>query len=312
MEQLFILINGVGLILNKIMILLTGSSGFLGSEILKALNKKKITSLSRSNSDYNFDLSISVPIFNNNFDTIIHAAGLAHIENPSILENNLFYQINVAGTNNLLKGLELIKIPKHFIFISSIAVYGLDSGENIKEDFPLLATDPYGQSKIYAEKLITEWCHHNNVLCTILRLPIIIGSNAPGNLRSIINAIKKGYYFNIIGNNAKKSMVLSYDIANFFKIIPNSPGIFNLTDGYNPSIIELTNLISLQLGLSKPSSLPPQLFKILAFIGDNLTYKFPFNSNKFSKLTNTLTFDDSKARNILNWNSNQVLKTFKL
>jgi len=294
------------------MILLTGSTGFLGKNILKNLSDLDILTLSRNNADYQVDLSKSIPNFNLKFNKVIHAAGLAHMNFKSDFDFNLFDKININGTNNLLLGLENSFIPDHFIFISSVAVYGITKGNFISEDSPLLAKDPYGLSKIKAEKIITEWCVENKVVCTILRLPLIIGPDPPGNLKDIIKSIKNHYYFNIQNNISKRSMVLADDIATLIKTIPNVSGVFNLTDGYNPSIIELTNLISRQLKVSKPIVLPIYFFKFLAFIGDNFFSRFPFNSLKLDKLTNTLTFDDSKARSQLRWQSKQVLENFNI
>lgn len=292
------------------MTLLTGSTGFLGKIILKYYNHIDIKTLSRSNSDYQIDLSKNIPKFIHKFNKIIHSAGLAHVNLKSTLDNNLFNKTNVDGTKNLLLGLEKSFIPEHFIFISSVAVYGISKGKNVSEDAPLLATDPYGLSKIKAEDLIIKWCKKHNVVCTIIRLPLIIGSNPPGNLRDIIKSIQNGYYFNIKNNISKRSMVLADDIGVFLKNIPKINGVFNLTDGYNPSIQELTILISNQIMVSKPFTLPLFYFKVLAYIGDNFFIRFPFNSSKLEKLTNTLTFDDSKAREILKWKPNQVLKSY--
>lgn len=67
----------------------------------------------------------------------------------------------------MLQGLEGSQTsPKAFIFISSVAVYGRENGINISEDAPLLAKDPYGLSKIQAEKLVLDWCVRNNVVHT--------------------------------------------------------------------------------------------------------------------------------------------------
>lgn len=292
------------------MTLLTGSTGFLGKIILKYYNHNDIKTLSRSNSDYQIDLSNNIPNFIHKFNKIIHSAGLAHVNLKNTFDNNLFNKTNVDGTNNLLLGLEKSFIPEHFIFISSVAVYGITKGNNVSEDSPLLASDPYGLSKIKTEELIKKWCNKHNVVCTIIRLPLIIGSNPPGNLRDIIKSIKNGYYFNIKNNFSKRSMVLADDIAVFLKNIPKINGVFNLTDGYNPSIQELTILISNQLKVSKPFTLPLFYFKVLAYIGDNFFIRFPFNSYRLEKLTNTLTFDDSKAREILKWKPKQVLKSY--
>jgi nucleoside-diphosphate-sugar epimerase len=101
-------------------------------------------------------------------------------------------------------------------------------------------------------------------------------------------------------------------VSFFLKNISKVNGVFNLTDGYNPSIIELTNFISKQLDVKKPLVLPLFIFKFLALIGDKIYTKFPFNSVKLEKLTNTLTFDDSKARTFLGWRPNEVLNSFFL
>ena len=50
-----------------------------------------------------------------------------------------------------MRGLEKSGVPKKFVFVSSVSVYGLDAGANINEEYPLLAKDAYGKSKIEAE-----------------------------------------------------------------------------------------------------------------------------------------------------------------
>ena len=145
---------------------------------------------------YQFDLSKNVPYFYDRFEIIIHCAGKAHLLPKTNQEIASFYSVNVLGTKNLLKGLTS-KLPKRFVFISSVSVYGLTQGENIPETHPLLAEDPYGKSKIEAEKIVENWCKENNVICTILRLPLLVGLNPPGNLGAMIRGIKKGYYFAI-------------------------------------------------------------------------------------------------------------------
>ena len=174
-------------------ILITGSTGFLGGIIRNDLqNDYSIFGLSRSNSEYNIQLQSNIPVFIEDFNIVIHSAGKAHIVPKCDKENSEFFEINVQGTQNLLKGIELNKVlPKSFIFISTVAVYGVDQGENINENTPLLANDSYGKSKIQAEKLVLEWCQKNNVICTILRLPLLVGDNPPGNLGAMIYGKKK-------------------------------------------------------------------------------------------------------------------------
>lgn len=289
-------------------ILLTGANGFLGKYILNSIkNNSNYKTLGRTNSDYLIDISKSVPKFKDHFDLIIHNAGKAHFIPKSEFEEKIFFNINVQGTLNLLEGLTNSYIPKYFIFISSVSVYGITNGHLIDETTPLLATDSYGLSKIQAEIIISDWCKKHNVICTILRLPLVVGSNPPGNLGSMIRGIQKGFYFNVAGGKAKKSMVLADDVSKIVLEVAEKGGTYNLTDGNNPTFFELSNIIASRFMKKKVLNLPLILAKLLALIGDVVGNKFPINSIKLTKIISTLTFDDSKARASFGWNPSKVL-----
>ena len=294
--------------------LLTGGTGFLGNFISKIISENNIiVTLSRKIGQYSICLDQKVPSFTNKFDLVIHAAGKAHSVPKTSLEEQAFFDVNFQGTQNLLKGLEKSQSQlKSFIFISSVAVYGKISGVNISEESPLLAQDPYGLSKIQAEQLVLDWCKRNNVICTILRLPLLAGANPPGNLGAMIKGIKRGYYFNIAGGRAQKSMVLASDVAQCILKVSEIGGIYNLTDGYHPTFNELSRTISLQLGRKFVPNMPLFFAKFFAKIGDLIGDKFPINSNKLSKIISPLTFDDTKARKAFGWNSSPVIEGFKI
>lgn len=289
-------------------VLLTGANGFLGKSIKeKFLNDHKVSDLSRSQGDYKYFLEKEIPIFKENFDLVIHSAGKAHSIPKSDLEKREFHDVNVVGTLNLLKGLENNELPKQFVFISSVSVYGQETGSNIDETHSLDAIDPYGVSKIEAEKIIIEWCKINHIVCTILRLPLLVGKRPPGNLGAMLKAIEKGYYFNIAGGKAKKSMVLIDDIASFIPIVAPIGGIYNLTDGIHPSFFELSFLISEK----EHFSLPLSVAKLIGKIGDIMGERAPITSLKVKKITSDLTFDDSKARKSLQWKPESILNYLK-
>ncbi|CAM3021553.1 NAD-dependent epimerase/dehydratase family protein [Flavobacterium succinicans] len=207
------------------MVLLTGVTGFLGKSLLDCLSGSfTIYGLSRSGRDYQCALEEDIPVFNQKFDLVIHAAGKAHSIPKTKEEKKEFYDINVVGTQNLLMGLEVSGVPKQLVFISSVSVYGKDQGVNIKEDSSLAAKEAYGLSKIEAEVMVMEWCEKHSVVCTVLRLPLLVGVNPPGNLGAMIKGISKGYYFNIGGGKAKKSMVLVEDVAAFIPVIASIGG----------------------------------------------------------------------------------------
>lgn len=293
-------------------LLFTGGSGFLGKNIIKKLEDYGflISTLGSNSGDYVCNLSNSIPLLKEKFDIILHAAGKAHSIPKSEADRQQFYDVNVKGTINLLAGLKDSSLPKQFVYISSVSVYGREQGFNITEDFPLEAKDAYGLSKIKAEKIVQKWCHEHNVVCTILRLPLLVGKNPPGNLGAMIKGVTRGYYFNIGGGKAKKSMVLAEDVAAFIPTIANIGGVYNLTDGYHPSFFELSSVIALQLKKSTPFNLPEFLAKGIGVIGDLLGSKAPINSLKLKKITSDLTFDDFKAQSV-GWKPRSVLEWYQ-
>jgi nucleoside-diphosphate-sugar epimerase len=294
-------------------VLLTGGNGFLGRYIYTELSKNcLITTISRIGSDINADLVSEFPELPS-VDLVVHCAGKAHFIPRTEWEKKLFFDVNVIGTSNLLKGLEQTETrPKSLVFISTVAVYGCDTGISINEEYPLEAKDPYGKSKLEAEHLIHKWCLENNVICTILRLPLLVGTNPPGNLGAMIRGIEKGYYFNIGSGKAKKSMVLAEDVAKIIPVVADIGGVYNLTDGYNPTFSELSCIMAKQLGKAMPFNLPIKLAYIVAKFGNLMGNSAPINTLKLSKLTSDLTFDDTKARKLLNWNPISILEGFKI
>ncbi len=296
-------------------ILLTGGNGFLGKAIHDYFSKNqndqvKILGIGME-CDYNINLATDSIIFQEYFDLVIHAAGKAHSVPKNGKEQRAFFDVNFEGTVNLLAALSY-NPPKSFIFISTVAVYGIESGTNINEFAELNANDPYGKSKIAAEKLIKDWCKENSTSCVIFRLPLLIGGNPPGNLATMIKGIRKGYYFNVNNGTARKSMVMVSDIAPAIHSAIGKSGIFHLTDGVHPSFNELSKVIALELGKKKVYNISRWIALIAAKTGDIFGKNFPINTSKLNKITADLTFDDSKARRELNWMPSSVLQNFKL
>lgn len=290
-------------------ILLTGSSGFLGKNLIEEISKKDLVyTLNRHSGDFICDLSKEIPKFNIEFDCVIHAAGCAHLVPVNSNDEKLFFNTNIYGTINLLKGLETNKTLNRFVFISSVSVYGLEFGQNINENHPLLAKDPYGLSKIESEKIILNWCSKNNVICTILRLPLVFGEYPIGNLGSMFNAIKKGFYFNIGGGQTKRSMVLASDVAKYIILASKVGGIYNLTDGCHPTFFDLSIKISKIYNKSRVYNIPIMLAYFIAFIGDLFGNLIPLNSFRLKKILLSLTFDDTKAKKSFGWNPMPVVK----
>lgn len=283
--------------------LLTGSSGFLGSILAAELCQHlELTTLGRSaKNDLVCDLAKESPILSQNFDWVIHNAGKAHVVPRTQQEIEAFWALNHQGTLRLLKSIDDIgHYPHGFVFISTIAVYGLDEGINITEDTPLNGNTPYALSKIAAEQAIQEWGAAHNVPVLILRLPLIGGPNPPGNLGLMERAMRRGRYVQIIGNTAQKSVVAAQDIARWLPGVLGQSGIYHLTDGIHPTFERIEQWMLNHTKGKVAVKLPSVLLRIAAGIGDILPF-FPLNTPKYRKLTASLTFSDEKARRDLGW-----------
>lgn len=288
---------------------MTGTTGFLGAVLASVLrNKQHEISTLASNGASRIDITRPFTLSNDNYDIVVHAAGKAHFLPRNERDKQEFYNVNYDGTKNLCQALEkLNRLPKSFIFISTVAVYGLDQGENISEEFPLNGNTPYADSKILAEEWLESWATDNHIELGILRLPLVAGPNPLGNLRAMIAGLKSGKYLSIGRADARKSMVWAEDIADIIPTLAEKGGIYNLTDGYHPSFRELEATIVNVLGYGKPLRIPIWLAKSLALFGDITGGYFPINSDKLTKISSTLTFDDSKARKELGWKPTGVL-----
>ena len=297
----------------KARLCLTGASGFLGQELLKELQKDfEVCTLGRqSRNDIVCDLAINQPALTGNYEVIVHNAGKAHMVPRTDEEIKAFFSVNVEGTKHLLSALDqLSNKPRSFIFISTIAVYGRDSGELIDEQHPLNGETPYAKSKIQAEQLIREWCAVNKVNYLILRLPLVVGAHPPGNLGAIIKAIQKGYYFKISNNQARKSAVLGKDVAQLIPKVLDKEGIYNLTDGEHPLFADIEQAIATGLGKKIKLSIPLSLLQIVAKFGDlfaGIGLPFPITSNRLQKMVVSLTFNDQKAQKELRWHPQPIL-----
>ena len=295
-------------------LLFTGASGFLGHNILPILKESyEVSTCGISPEDtIKANLAKEIPQLDKHYDIVLHACGKAHTVPRTDAEKKAFYDVNYQGTVNLCAALEKVGVPKSLIFISTVAVYGCESGEMITEDHPLNGNTPYAESKKMAEAYLTEWCSKHDVILGIMRPSLIAGVDAPGNLGAMVKGIKTGRYLSINHGKARKSVLMAEDIARLIPRLAEMGGIYNVCDSHNPSFGELEHLIATQLGKKDPVSVPYCIAKCLAVAGDLLGPKAPINSSKLKKITESLTFSNEKARKALNWEPLDVLHNYKI
>ncbi len=302
--------------------LVTGGSGFLGRHVVRRLAGagQLVTVLTRARehvpeaASVAGDLATLDPdVFGRaEFDAVYHVGGLAHTVPRSAAEGDRFRQVNAAGTAKLLAALEKARsLPESFVLVSTVAVYGAESGTLLDEDTPRAAADPYGASKREAEDLVAEWGSRRGVRVSVARLPLVAGARAPGNLGAMVRGIRRGRYLGVGDGSARRSMVLARDLAAVFPVMARGGGVYNLTDGHHPSFAELERALAAALGKRPPAHLPMAAASFAARVGDAgqrlLKRDLPFNTRRLSKMVSSLTFDDARARRELGWAPSRVV-----
>ena len=184
-------------------VLVTGGAGYIGShttvELLNAghevvcidnfMNskfeavKRVETITGKSVKFYEGDIrdrAILDKIFTENkIDAVINFAGLKAV-GESCAKPLEYYENNIEGLLILAFKMREYNV-KNLVFSSSATVYGAPHKLPIVEDFPLSATNPYGQTKLMIEQILADWCHSNaDASVSILRYFNPIGAHESG------------------------------------------------------------------------------------------------------------------------------------
>lgn len=147
------------------------------------------------------------------YDSILHVAGIAHQKETKENEE-LYYQVNRDLTQELaLKAKEAGVI--HFVFLSTMSVYGLDEGI-IDQHTLLKPKTHYGKSKLEAETFINELADESFKVA-ILRPPMIYGKRCKGNYQRLRNLVLKIPVFPKINN--QRSMIYIDNLSEFIRLI---------------------------------------------------------------------------------------------
>ncbi len=141
-------------------ILLTGSSGFIGSYLYRMLAAEGHATVGLSSSRSNTtDIAVNLldpaqvkgAIAGEHFDFLIHCAALAHGQTAPIGET--CFTANIKMTQNILEAIS--GKCSYVILLSSVAVYGEDGRrEEVGLNSELRPSDEYGKSKLQSEKIL--------------------------------------------------------------------------------------------------------------------------------------------------------------
>ena len=289
-----------------IKVMISGSNGFVGSNLKKYLLRKNyltssfdrndIKNILDDNNYLNSKLLIKklskVAIF-------IHCAGIAH---KPINKHDKKYikELNINLTKKIYSLCIKCRVNK-FIFISSSKVMGECSlnNEKFNESCIPIPNDYYALSKLKAENILQEIDNEFSTKLIILRPPIIYGPGVKGNFLTLIKGIYKGYPIPIVKNNKTRSFL---SINNFNSIINKcikedniNKIMYLISDDNDISIEELICRIAECLGKK------PRIIYIPNFVVEKII-KIIFKRIYF-KIYSSFNLDMEKFKDFYNWQS---------
>ena len=291
-------------------VLVTGATGFVGSELFSRLAiKERFCPLGavrhvkgnaqcvsvgdiRSDTEWNQALSSQ--------NVVVHTAARAHIMKDEIPDPLAEYRkVNVDGTLNLARQAAEAGVSR-FVFISSIKV----NGEQTRLDQPFTPEDApapedaYSISKMEAEQGLQALAAETGMEVVIIRPPLVYGPGVKGNFTSMIKLVEKGLPLPLGAIHNKRSLVALDNLVDLIIICIDHPAaanqVFLAGDGEDLSTTALLQGVARVMG--KPSRLVPVPAGLLMFGASVLGRKA-----MAQRLLGSLQVDISKARNLLGW-----------
>jgi len=294
--------------------LVTGSSGFIGDALFSNLYHKgykvkgtirgveKLSKIKTDNIFFNCNIDNNTDWSKilQNIDCIIHCAG----QNSDISifkKKNLrnYRKVNVDGTSNLAYQAAKSGVKK-IIFLSSIKVFEQNSETSFlfNNNSKTNSNDPYGISKIEAEKELMKISKKTGLEVTIIRPAIVYGKGVKGNFKRLMKLILKGVPLPFGAVKNKRSFISLDNLLDLIITSANHPKasgqVFLASDDYDLSSLELVSKIT------KAMNKPLRIFSI-----NSLLIRFFANiigkSSDVERLINSFQIDISHTKQILNW-----------
>ncbi len=191
-------------------ILITGANSYIGMSFEKYIKENYPNDYTVDTVDM-IDGSWREKSFSG-YDSVFHVAGIAHQKETK--ENaQLYYKVNRDLAIETAQKAKNDGV-KQFIFLSSMSVYGMETGVITKETVPAPKSN-YGKSKLLAEDCIKELASDDFKIC-VLRPPMVYGKDCKGNFQTLVKIVKLSPAFPKIKN--ERSMIYIDNLSSFVKL----------------------------------------------------------------------------------------------
>ena len=275
-------------------VVLTGASGFIGQNLVNAIQQKNPGSI------------VSLNLRQEPFEklpaatALIHLAGKAH-DLKNAANPQAYMDVNYGLTKKLFD--EFLKSDiKDFIYFSSVKAVADTVEGSLKENRVPDPKTPYGQSKLKAETYLLSKDIPEGKRLFILRPCMIHGPGNKGNLNLLYKVVKSGIPYPLGAFNNSRSFLSIDNLLFIIEQILRKPsvqgGVYNLADDKPLSTSEVIKIIGEASNRkAKIWNISPKVISLLAKIGDK-TY-FPLNSERLKKLTESYIVSNSKIKQAL-------------
>lgn len=221
-------------------LLITGANGFIGNYFINQYKETyNIKTFSFLQNDFE-------TIDYNNLDAIVHLSALVHQMGGASASE--YEKVNVTQTLQLAKKAKNAGIS-HFIFMSTVKVYGEESDTVYTETTPCHPRDDYGMSKLHAEQALQE-LEDEHFKVSIIRTPIVYGAGVKANIKNLIKLIQKVPVLPFGNTKNQRSMVYVGNLCALLETIleQKTSGIFLACDDSSLSTTQLIGEIAAALG----------------------------------------------------------------
>ncbi len=297
-------------------VLVTGASGFVGSEVCATLVAAGLTvhGLTRDRGRdlvagvtprFAADLSekTALKAAMRDVDAVVHLAARAHItrERESDAET-LFHRTNVEGTRSVFDAAVAVGV-RRFIFASSLKVMGDYQGRPWTEEDPPSPVDAYGRSKLAAENVLVRSGPSSDVEIGILRLPLAYGPGVRANMLQLFKLVDRGIPLPFADIRNRRTIVFSRNAADAVLELLRIPSLTR--EVFFVGDAEALSTEALIRGIGTALGRPPRLFHLpqriligIAKVGDLAEYLLPspLTSSTLERLTGSLECSTSKLQ----------------
>lgn len=266
-------------------VIVTGSAGFIGSNLCRELLKEGHSVVGVDNYSTNYSrnqkqentrelmefseftfreldlLTCDIEILIADSDVIFHQAGKPSVQNSWGASFHEYTENNINTTQRLLEAMKLIKVPK-LVYASSSSVYGANVGLESKEvDYPH-PISPYGVSKLAAENLVRLYGSEFGIETVALRYFTVFGPGQRPDMafHKIIDSALKGESFPLHGDGTQiRDFTYIADVVKANLLAMNKtllPGsVYNIGGGVpvsmNRVILEIEKMLGTKVAVLK-------------------------------------------------------------